>query len=447
MTGRALFTHIIAALVGAAICGAALMQNGAKIGRESSLTERRMKLFETENIRLRALVQRAEKVRSAAEIQQQTTAIEKSVEEIRGMPFKQPVNYNVLSRSEIKEVVSDKLSEVFSEAEFDNISAALGRLGVLPENYPLRQSYVDLLGEQIAAFYDQHTHKLFMFEDASLDNAQNRVVLAHELMHAMQDQYFGLKNLPLEIKTNDDRAISASALAEGEATLVMSEYMLKNLSLATLKDTMAATLTQNMEQLQKAPRFLREMLVFPYLRGQEFCTALFARGGYEAITKAYQHPPSSSSQILHPEKYLSEPREEPIVVQWPDVTFGGVAPTVDNVLGEFGVRQLLADVAGEKEAEAAALGWRGDRYLSFGRGAILVWKTLWATEADAIEFMQAHIRFVKKRYTAAQERSSEDAFEIDGPRSIRLHRTHASVMLVDAPAPDKAAQILARFGH
>ena len=44
-----------------------------------------------------------------------------------------------------------------------------------------------------------------MYEDASLENAQNRVVLAHELTHALQDQHFGLKRLPLEIKTNDDR--------------------------------------------------------------------------------------------------------------------------------------------------------------------------------------------------------------------------------------------------
>ena len=117
------------------------------------------------------------------------------------------------------------------------MTEAMAAVGLLPEGFPLRQKYIDLLGEQVAAFYDQHAHKLFMYEDASLENAQNRVVLAHELTHALQDQHFGLKRLPLEIKTNDDRAAAASALVEGDATLVMSEYMLKNMSKQMLKDS------------------------------------------------------------------------------------------------------------------------------------------------------------------------------------------------------------------
>ena len=208
----------------------------------------------------------------------QREAIEKQVVELRGLEFKKPVDYQVLNRKEIKQTIAAKLDEVFSEQEFREMTDAMAAVGLLPAKYPLREKYIDLLGEQVAAFYDQHKHKLVMYEDATLDNAQNRVVLAHELTHALQDQHFGLKKLPLEIKTNDDRAAAASALVEGDATLVMSEFMLKNLCRQMVKDSMIASFTQNMKQLETAPRFLREMLVFPYLRGQEFCAVALRSG-------------------------------------------------------------------------------------------------------------------------------------------------------------------------
>jgi hypothetical protein len=446
MAGRSLLTHLVALVLGAAVCGAVVWRIEERRQTDVSREKRRLILLQSENDRLRSLVEKDSKAKSAAASIAQRQEIEKAVEEIRGLKFKQPVDYNVLSRKEIKDVVSGKLAEVFSEQEFQHMSAAFSRLGLLPEKYPLRQSYIELLGEQIAAFYDQHTHKLFMFEDASLDNAQNRIVLAHELTHALQDQHFGLKKLPLEIKTNDDRAMAASALVEGEATLVMSEFMLKNLSLGTLKDTVASTLTQNMDQLQKAPRFLREALIFPYLRGQEFSTALFSRGGYSAISKAYDNPPTSSTQILHPEKYLGAQREDPVEVQWPVVEVDGQKPTSDNVVGEFITRILLAEGAGDGPAEDAAEGWRGDRYLSFGDGESLVWKSIWASEDDAREFLHAEKGVLEKRYTPAAPRNAEDSFEADAPRALRLRRIGETVVMIDAPSPEIAAKLQEQFG-
>src|SRR5205823_5330048 len=105
-----------------------------------------------------------------------------------------------LTRTEIKQTLQNKLAEQFSDADFKNVTTGLVALGLLPPGYPLKQKYIDLLGEQVAAFYDQHAHKLFMFEDATLASAQNRIILAHELTHALQDQHFGLQKLPLEIK-------------------------------------------------------------------------------------------------------------------------------------------------------------------------------------------------------------------------------------------------------
>ena len=258
-----------------------------------------------------------------------------------------------------------------------------------------------------------------MYEDASLENSQNRVVLAHELTHALQDQHFGLKRLPLEIKNNDDVVAAASALVEGEATLVMSEYMMKNLSLKALKDNVAATITQNMSELAGAPRYLREMLVFPYLRGQEFCSSLYGGGGYEAVSAAYEKPPTSTAQILHPEKYFREPREEPIAIEWADVTVNGKAPTADNTLGEMGMRIQIAQYTDDRTGEDAANGWRGDRYVCYEGGAALAWKSVWASEREAAEFAAAETKVIAARKDRAARR-------------VEVKQTGTSVLLIDA---------------
>jgi len=372
----------------------------AKLGSGNSTQQRRLALLESENARLHTLVAESERQKRLAASTTQRKAVEEAVTAIRGLPFKTPVDYQLLDRKQLKETIAGKISEVFTDEEFQNMSAALARLGLIEAGYPLRQKYVDLLGEQVAAFYDQHQHKLVMFEDASLDNAQNRIVLAHELTHALQDQHFGLKRLPLEIKTNDDRAAAAAALVEGEATLVMSEYMLKNLSLSTLKDNLTATFAQNMEELAKAPRFLRETLVFPYLRGQEFCGALFARGQYGAVSAAYTRLPSSTAQILHPEKYLADPPEEPIEITWADTTANGEKPIADNVLGELGIRLLLSEWVDDIMGQSASTGWRGDRYLCFAGGEALVWKTMWGNAQEAEQFASAATQALAKRYGA-----------------------------------------------
>jgi hypothetical protein len=399
-----------------------------------------------ENDRLREILNGSDRDKALARNKELREEIERQVVAIRGLQFKHPVDYQVLNRKEIKQTIAGKLGEVFSEKEFANMTEAMAALGLLPPKFPLRQKYIDLLGEQVAAFYDQHAHKLFMYEDASLENAQNRVVLAHELTHALQDQHFGLKRLPLEVKDNDDRAFAASALVEGEATLVMSEYMLKNMSKQMFKDSMVSSLTQNMDQLATAPRYLREMLVFPYLRGQEFCAVLYGMGNYDQVSKAYEQPPSSTAQILHPQKFLAKPREEPIAIAWADTDLKGEKPIADNCVGEMGTRILLAEWLDDATGERAAAGWRGDRYLYFAGGQALIWKSVWATAQEATEFFEAEKKLLEKRHAPKDARSSDRSYEAETPRVIWLRQTDAhEVILIDAANKEWADALGAKF--
>ncbi len=360
--------------------------------------ERKLAFAEAENERLRSVVAEQQKAREQSENLAQRAQIEKAVANIRQLNFSHPVTYDVVTRAGIQKILEQKLADQFSDDEIKNAGIGLVALGLLPRDYPLKQKYIELLGEQIAAFYDQHQHKLFMFADASLASAQNRIILAHELTHALQDQHFGLLKMPLEIKNNDDRAFAASALIEGDATLVMSQYMLQNISLSGLRDNLGAAVTQNMKQLQDAPRYLREMLVFPYLRGQEFCATIFARDGWEALDAVYKNPPSSTSQILHPEKFLAETHEESVAIDFGDTSVNGEKPLADNVLGEMGTRILLSQTIDAKGAELIAANWCGDRYLVFNNGNALIWKSHWSDADAAQKFRGALMAAMQARF-------------------------------------------------
>ena len=419
-------------------------QKAAATPAGADFSEKAAQQLAAENDRLREILAGSDRAKALVANKTLREEIERQVVAIRGLEFKTPVDYQVLNRKQIKQTMADKLAEVFSEQEFKDMTEAMAAVGLLPAGFPLREKYIDLLGEQVAAFYDQHAHKLFMYEDASLENAQNRVVLAHELTHALQDQHFGLKRLPLEIKNNDDRAVAASALVEGDATLLMSEYMLKNMSKQMLKDSVVSSFTQNMKQLETAPRYLREMLVFPYLRGQEFCAVLFGQAGYEGVSKAYAQPPGSTAQILHPQKFLT--REEPVAIEWADVKVNGEMPIADNCVGELGMRILFAEWLDAATGERAAAGWRGDRYLYFAGGQALVWKTAWASAQEAAEFFDAEKRLLEKRHVLKEPRSAERSYEADAPRVIRLRHTDANeVILIDAANAAWADALGGRF--
>ncbi len=402
----------------------------------------RAKLIETENERLRLLVEEnAAKEREISNAQIRSE-IERTVERIRGLKFLRPVDYNELRRDEIRAVVLRVLEQQISDEEFANSTAALVNMGFLPHNADLKNNLVDLLSEQIAAFYDQHTHKLFMFRGSDLRRADQRIILAHELTHALQDQHFGLRKLPLELKDNDDKVAATQALIEGDATLVMSFYTLEGLSRNNVGDVASLIFTQPIQKLLRAPRYLRESLVFPYMSGQEFATRLFETGGFEAVNAAFRAPPTSTAQILDPQKFLAQPRVEPVPIAWPNTGADGKRHILENSAGELGLRLLFKEWLGPELGTQIASGWAGDRYRGYRLDASknnkvlsTVWRIVWQNPEEAQEYMTGCEQLLMKRYKIQPDKMRRDAdrCDFDAPRVVRLRKlTAVETLLIEA---------------
>src|SRR6478736_1837326 len=106
MSGRSVLTHLISGMLGIGAGVGALWFVGSDKVKEASRISRRLALVQSENERLRELVEKDHRAKVDAESKTRREAIERAVEEIRGLKFKETVDYNVLSRKEIKDVVS-----------------------------------------------------------------------------------------------------------------------------------------------------------------------------------------------------------------------------------------------------------------------------------------------------------------------------------------------------
>ena len=136
----------------------------------------------------------------------------------------------------------------------------------------------------------------------------------------------------------------------------------------------------------------------------------------------------------HQEKYFREPREEPIAIEWIDVTVNGQKPSADNTLGEMGVRIQIAQFTDDRTGEDAAAGWRGDRYVCYDGGRGFAWKTAWASEADAAEFVAAENKVIAARKDRAARR-------------VELKQSGVSVLLIDAADDAWAAALAEKFSR
>jgi hypothetical protein len=228
-------------------------------------------------------------------------------------------------------------------------------------------------------------------------------VLSHELRHALQDQYASIHDLlPDSVGDFDDRRMAVVSLLEGDATLVMERFLLRRLGGAGDQDLLG--LAMPTPPVEGAPPVLRDQLVLPYILGRSFAQALVKSGGWDAVKSAWSHPPESTEQVLHPEKFAAH--ESPRPVEPPYKPSSGRLLN-DGVLGEVLTRTLLGE-----GSDAAAAGWGGDRYQVWDVSGktLLVWRSVWDSPADTREFMEAALGAFRARYGAGQAREGFTTF-------------------------------------
>jgi hypothetical protein len=181
---------------------------------------------------------------------------------------------------------------------------------------------------------------------------------------------------------------------------------------------------------------------FPYLEGSYFVYNLWVEAGFrwDRVNAAYDAPPVSSEQVMHPEKYFA--RDEPQVLTLPDLgpVLGEGWQEVDrDVLGEIGLLAWLLDHLDYQAAAEGAAGWDGDKYTLWlnGHGAhVLVVRTVWDAPGEAAQFFETFTDYLTRRSLGVPElilnEPGRRIWEYEG-RATYLARANGQVLIILTP--------------
>ena len=256
--------------------------------------------------------------------------LEKDIAKVRGLEFKSPVKAKIIARP----------------AEAD---------------------------KGLQGYYSVKDKTLFVYNDLKGD--YERGVLVHEMVHALQDQHFGLEKLH-QTTFGGDEELALAALVEGDATWTMIELLQKE------QPRVAAMLDVPLEKARNLQN------AFLYAQGARYVKALKEKGGWEAVNAKYQFPPQATASILHPE----------------GVSTFDLGP--GKTRGEYALIALLME---HKETAPlsmnAAAGWKGDKYRE--NGANHWWLIAFDTREQALRCQEALAKLHQAKHPA--EKSVESS--------------------------------------
>jgi hypothetical protein len=344
--------------------------------------------------------------RSNAEFAAAADEVLEQMSEITGLKPRTPLKKTLRSREEIRAYVIRQMDEDKNPAERYAGQRSAEAFGLIPKGFDLDTFMVDLLTEQIAGLYDPKAHEFYIADWIPL--ADQRMVMAHELTHALEDQYFQIEDWVKAARPNDDAELAREAVLEGSAMAAMVDFLLQGTgsSLRELPDFDPSMLVGDLADsptLQKAPRFIKDTLIFPYFAGLNFSAAILKPSGWNGLPAVFTKPPVSTQQILHPVLYRSGRVPVPVTLPSIEKMLGADwSKLEENTLGEFGWVEVLKQFLGDERAKPLSEAWDGDRYAVYEqkqtKRVLLVTRLRLTSEQMAIRFFGQYSETLEKKH-------------------------------------------------
>jgi hypothetical protein len=356
-----------------------------------------------------------------------------------GLPIKSTVKRQLITRAAVEKYLEDKFNEDEGAKRLERDEIVLKKFGLLDHDFNLRPFLLSLLTDEIEAFYDSKTKTVNMLDWVDAD--EQKPALAHELTHALQDQHSDLEKwddqTPDDVSTDaagdtvhlakDEMDTARDAVAEGQATAVMFDYVLKPMGKSLIKDPEVLDIlkdqmtgTDNSPIMARAPLLLSESMLFPYREGLSFEQDIWMdEGQAAAFAGALDHPPTSTWEIINPRMY--EQHRIPAVPLLPDIH-----PLVDKLYRPYDIGQvgqldlhILAEVFGGDEAAGDLTpAWNGGLYWAgqlrnatpaeqaSTASLALFYLSVWRNDASAGAFAKLYGNNLPRKYSGVHRIST-----------------------------------------
>lgn len=390
-----------------------------------------------------------------AQTQERVKAIQASISALRGLESRSQVQVLVEDPATMRARMEEEIAEQLDEKTRLGIEQTWLALGLVEPGFDVADAYATVLEDAVGGYFDVEQGRLVLVRrdmggtGGGLGQVMEDMVIAHELVHGLQDQHFDLWSLSHRELGNEDAAVAVQSLIEGDASYAMLFRLPMGLNpdmldLKALKKMMKGAGGPSADpggELGSAPRIMRENLLFPYVDGLAFAQAVKKRGtGWSQIDAAFASPPLSTEQILHPERYGPDG-------DWPThfaASAEGWLPGFEEIqqetFGELGIAIVLRDKVPTIDASEVADGWDGDRVwtLHDGDQTVLVWRSTWDSQEDATAFARAAGSLAMKLDAAGVPAPGKRHFVVRGEAESRVdQRGHDVVVVLGAPRKAK----------
>jgi hypothetical protein len=406
------------------------------------------------------------------------------VESLRGLRRKSNLKIQILDDGLFSFALREKAQKELTPAVIAAERARWLAFSLAPASADPGKIVLAVLDEQVAGFYDPFGKQLIVRKNPPASAAAAgpdglRLVLAHEIEHALQDQNFGFPDLAT--LPDDDTRLARLALYEGDAMAVMTAYGARRskksvkIAIANAAAALKALDTESLlrvsghsPELLKAPAILREEMVLPYSGGFALVAEVFRRGGFALVDRMFANPPASSHQVLHPETYFAG--EAPLALPPPAVP-PGTRLVAKGRMGEVGTRLVLETCVDKAVIKEFAARWAGDAYTIVegpGRALSLLWVSAWSGDSAKnvanLARMQSpcwespqpegggHLRFLGKEKRKLADASAEErSWRVEGSGAVLRIEVgsfcdgKAALALVRIESSDAATVALERF--
>jgi hypothetical protein len=293
------------------------------------------------------------------------------VSQLRGIHATRAVPGVKLERDQLIGRIKDKALREYPADALRREGQLLQVFGFAPVTFDYLGEMMKLLEAQLEGFYEPKNGTMYLAAD--LHGKEAQATLAHELVHALQDQNWDLKSRSSYRPGKGDETLALACLAEGDATSLMMDYIMAeqgrtalDLPEEMLRELMANGL--NGASIKDVPHILRTTLIAPYIDGLGFVHAVRKKGGWPMVDLVWAQPPVTTEQILHMDKW--EQHEPALSIQTPTTTALGAGWKIDDedTFGELGFALTFEEWTESATARAAAAGWGGDRSAVFTKG-------------------------------------------------------------------------------
>ncbi len=277
------------------------------------------------------------------------------VERVRELSFQQDVAVEFLD----DEAFEDRVDEVFtvSAAEAATIAAYYEALGLIPPGSAaafaeeLRERY----RSSILGYYDPEIDVLVV-RGVQLDGG-TRAVLVHELVHALDDQWFdGSRPEYAEDRTTEN-VDTFEMVTEGNATRVQFQWIAEQPP-EVQEEALQHVGVDPSGQVDNFDDILEYTFLAPYRAGTPFVSRLAGIGGERSVDAVLVDPPETTEQVMFPEVF--DRREGRVRVPPPPVDGRVIDEGVVGALFWNGLLRSPSSGVSADVAAAAIAGWGGD---------------------------------------------------------------------------------------